>query len=76
MRTGLVFVPGTDGAPQPRRAELGLSDGQFVEVVSGLDEGAQVIVGTESGTRSAAAPRPGGSPSSNPFNPQPQRRQR
>ena len=73
-RPGLVFVLGPDGAPQPRRVRLGLSDGQYNEVVSGLEEGAVVIVGTADAN--APAPRPGGSPSSNPFNPQFQRRQR
>ena len=65
---------GPDGSPQPRRVQVGLSDGQFVEVVSGLEEGATVVTGTTD--TDARAPRPGASPSTNPFNPQFQRRQR
>ena len=58
---------------------IGVSDGQFVELRDGLDEGTVLITGTEiPGARAAGAgPRTGPSPSSNPFNPQrPQRRQR
>jgi hypothetical protein len=66
---------GADGKPEPRRVRVGLSDGQFVEVAEGLEPGAAVIVGTEGAPR-AGAPRPGASPSTNPFNPQFQRRQR
>lgn len=75
-RGGLVFVVGPDGKPQPRRVRTGLSDGQYTEVVSGLQEGDVVITGTSDGTVRAGTPRPGASPSSNPFNPQFQRRQR
>ncbi len=58
---------------------IGVSDGQFVELREGLDEGAVVITGTEipGGRAAGAGPRPGVSPSSNPFSPQrPQPRQR
>lgn len=68
-RPGRVFVPGPDGRPTPTRVRLGISDGRFVEVLSGLDEGAPVITGTEDGAR----PRSAGaspSPSNNPFAPQ------
>jgi HlyD family secretion protein len=75
VRPALVFVMGADGKPEARRVRIGLSDGQFVEVADGLEPGAQVIVGTE-GVARAGAPRPGASPSTNPFNPQFQRRQR
>jgi HlyD family secretion protein len=66
-RPGLVFVLGDDGQPQPTKIRLGLSDGRFVEVVGGLDEGAQAVTGIEAG-----GPRAGGgtAPSSNPFQPQ------
>ena len=74
-RPALIFVLGADGKPEPRRVRVGLSDGQFVEVAEGLEPGAAVIVGA-SGAAGAAAPRPGASPSTNPFNPQFQRRQR
>jgi HlyD family secretion protein len=73
-RSALVFVLGPDGKPEPRRVRVGLSDGQFVEVAEGLEPGATVIVGAQAAA--GAAPRPGGSPSTNPFNPQFQRRQR
>ena len=73
-RSALVFVLGPDGKPEPRRVRVGLSDGQFVEVAEGLEPGATVIVGAQSAA--GAAPRPGASPSTNPFNPQFQRRQR
>ncbi|MEE8219222.1 MAG: hypothetical protein V3R43_01145, partial [bacterium] len=33
-----------DGARSPRPVELGVQDGGFVEVVSGLSEGEQVVV--------------------------------
>jgi multidrug efflux pump subunit AcrA (membrane-fusion protein) len=77
-RPGLVFVLGADGKPEPRRVRLGISDGQYVEVREGLDEGAPVITGIEGdAARASAGPRPGGSPTTNPFSPQrPQRRQR
>jgi HlyD family secretion protein len=77
-RPGVVFVPGPDGAPQPRRIRVGLSDGQFVEVVTGLEEGTQVITGQEQGDARAAGAR-GASPTpANPFAPggRGQRRQR
>jgi HlyD family secretion protein len=67
-RPGLVFVLGDDGRPRPARVRLGLSDGRYVELLDGLEEGAQVITGVEEPTRAAA--RPSGAPSSNPFAPQ------
>jgi len=75
-RGSLVFVMGPGGAPEPRRIQVGLSDGQYVEVISGLEEGATVITGAADPSARAGAPRPAGSPSTNPFNPQFQRRQR
>jgi len=78
-RPTTVFVPDEKGQPKPVEVRIGVSDGQFVEVREGLVEGALVITGTEiPGARAAGAgPRPGASPSSNPFNPQrPQPRQR
>jgi multidrug efflux pump subunit AcrA (membrane-fusion protein) len=65
------------GQPEPVRVRTGVSDGQFVEVKDGLTEGTRVVVGIEGeGTARPTAPRPSGSPSNNPFNPQFQRRQR
>jgi len=78
-RPTTVFVPDEKGQPKPVEVRIGVSDGQFVEMREGLVEGAVVITGTEiPGARAAGAgPRPGTSPSSNPFNPQrPQPRQR
>ncbi|NVJ04204.1 efflux RND transporter periplasmic adaptor subunit [Myxococcus sp. AM001] len=42
-RQGVVFVQGPTG-PQPRRVTLGLSDWESTEVVSGLDEGEEVVL--------------------------------
>ena len=78
-RPTTVFVPDEKGQPKPVDVRIGVSDGQFVEVREGLVEGAMVITGTEiPGARAAGAgPRPGTSPSTNPFQPQrPQPRQR
>ena len=76
-RSALVFVLGTDGTPQPRRVAVGLSDGQYIEVVSraggGRDGGdRQQPTLARARWRSEAE----GTPSTNPFNPQFQRRQR
>jgi HlyD family secretion protein len=78
-RPTTVFVPDENGQPKAVDVRIGVSDGQFVEVREGLEEGAVLITGTEiPGARAAGAgPRPGTSPSSNPFQPQrPQPRQR
>jgi HlyD family secretion protein len=74
----IVFVPGPDGKPQPQPIRTGITDGQYVEVLSGLEDGAQIVTGIagEGGAR-AAGGRPGASPAANPFAPQqPQRRTR
>jgi HlyD family secretion protein len=67
-RPGLVFLAAPDGKPTPTRIRLGISDGRFVEVVSGLEEGAQVITGDDSARPrgASASPSPG---ASNPFAP-------
>jgi HlyD family secretion protein len=78
-RPAVVFVPGPDGKPQPRPIRVGISDGQFVEVADGLQEGERVITGAGGDASRAGSPRPGGSPgaATNPFAPQQgQRRQR
>jgi HlyD family secretion protein len=72
----MVFVPGPDGKPKPQPIRTGINDGQWVEVVSGLDDGAQIITGIGEGTSRAGAPRPAASGGTNPFAPQPQRRTR
>jgi HlyD family secretion protein len=75
-RPTVVFVPGPDGKPKAQPIRTGINDGQWVEVVSGLDEGSQIITGTGDGAARAGGPRPGASPGTNPFAPQPQRRTR
>jgi HlyD family secretion protein len=77
-RPSLVFVLNEKGEPQPARVRLGISDGQFVEVREGVDEGTPVVTGIQSADARTTAPRPGASPAaSNPFNPQrPQQRRR
>jgi len=77
VRSALVFVLNDKGQPEPVRVKTGVSDGQYVEVKDGLAEGTRVVVGVEGeGSARPAGPRPSGSPSNNPFNPQFQRRQR
>lgn len=66
-RPALVFVLGPDGKPAPARLRLGISDGRFVEVLSGLEEGASVIVADEAARPRAAGASP--APSNNPFAP-------
>ncbi len=41
--TGIVYLPGDDGEPVEVHVELGLTDGEFVEIVSGLEE-SQVVL--------------------------------
>jgi HlyD family secretion protein len=55
---GRVYVL-EDGAAKPLDVRLGLSDGMSTEVVSGLDENAEVIVGTGDARTSAPAPSGG-----------------
>jgi HlyD family secretion protein len=75
-RPAVIYVLDEKARPQPQRVRVGMSDGQFVEVVSGVAEGAQVITGLEGEARTAA--RPSATPSNNPFAPggRGQRRQR
>ncbi len=76
-RPATLYVPGPDGKPAPVDVRLGISDGQWVEVRSGLEEGATVITGVAlPGAAPSANGRPNASPTSNPFQPQFQRRQR
>jgi len=67
-----LFVPGKGGRPEPRAVKLGLSDGRFVEVLEGLQEGEAVITGLR-GAAVAAGPRPSPSASNNPFAPRRER---
>ena len=77
VRPSVVFLPGPDGKPKAQPIRTGINDGQWVEVVEGLDDGAQVITGIAIPGAGTAGPRPGASPSTtNPFSPQFQRRTR
>ena len=76
-RPAIVFVLDASGAPQPVRIRAGISDGQFVEVATGLTEGQAVITGIAGDAVRGATPRAGASPAANPFAPAPpQRRSR
>jgi HlyD family secretion protein len=61
---GTVWVVDADGAP-PRAVPVrtGLTDGSVTEIVSGVEEGMRVVVGTER----AAAPRPAPASGPRPF---------
>jgi Cu(I)/Ag(I) efflux system membrane fusion protein len=64
----VVFVALPNGKFQPREVKLGPSDGQFVEVQSGLEAGdgvvtrANFLVDSESRLRASLAALPGGAP--------------
>jgi HlyD family secretion protein len=76
-RSRPVFVPGAAGRPEARAVELGLSDGRFVEVVSGLQEGDTVITGARAGAvASGSSSRPSPGASNNPFAPRREQRTR
>jgi HlyD family secretion protein len=77
-RPALVYAPGPKDKLVAHRIRTGLSDGQYTEVLSGLEEGAQVVTGLDGEARAGAGARPSGAPSNNPFAPggRPQRRQR
>ena len=51
---------GKDAAPQPVQVKTGISDGISTEIVSGLDEGAQVVTGIFSSGPTAAPANPFG----------------
>lgn len=44
-QSGRVFIVGADGNPQGVTVQLGATDGGTTEIVSGLEAGAEVIVG-------------------------------
>ncbi len=48
-RRGEKFVLVSGDRPTPRAIETGISDGRVIEIVSGLDEGEQIIVMSEGG---------------------------
>ena len=53
--SGRIFVVGKDGQPQGVTIRIGATDGVTTEVASGLDAGAEVIVG--GGSRANATQR-------------------
>src|SRR5688572_6993756 len=58
---GRVWVPGADGKPKAVNVRLGLSDGTHSELLGGeLQEGSQVIVGTQSDGKGQQAKGKGG----------------
>ena len=56
-QSGRIFIVGKDGQPQGVTVRIGATDGGMTEVVSGLNAGAEVIIG--GGSRNAAAQRSG-----------------
>ena len=66
-RPGLVFVLGPGDAAKPNPVKLGLSDGRYIEVVEGLEEGAKVVTGFEDAR--SPRPQPSASGTNNPFQP-------
>jgi HlyD family secretion protein len=57
-QTGRVFVLGGDGKPQGVTVRIGATDGGTTEILSGLADGSQVIVGGGSRADAAAARAP------------------
>jgi HlyD family secretion protein len=59
---GTLYVVADGGAPRAVQVRTGLTDGTLTEILSGLEDGAQVVVGTErvATAARAAAPPPGG----------------
>ena len=58
--TGRVWILGPDGKPAPVQLTLGLSDGNFTEVLRGdLKDGQEVIVGLAGGASRGAQPQSG-----------------
>lgn len=52
---GTVWVVDAEGAPpRPVTVRTGLTDGSVTEIVSGLEDGARIVVGTERAARPAA----------------------
>jgi HlyD family secretion protein len=55
----LVFVKGEDGKPQPKKVKVGLRNESQVEIVEGLQEGDQVLLGvTETVSSGGSGERP------------------
>jgi len=58
----IVRVLDQDGIPQQRKIKVGLNDGAQVEVIEGLSEGDQVVVGDRSGVVARRESWSGGQP--------------
>jgi HlyD family secretion protein len=56
-QTGRVFIVGPDGKPDGVTVRIGATDGGTTEIVSGLEAGAEVIIGGGARTGAAASPR-------------------
>jgi HlyD family secretion protein len=56
-QVGRVFVTGKDGKPLGVTVRIGATDGGTTEIVSGLEEGREVIIGGNPRTDAAAGPR-------------------
>jgi macrolide-specific efflux system membrane fusion protein len=56
-RNGTVMVKKADGTLETRRVVYGVSDRVFAEVIEGLKEGEEVVVGKREAEAAAAAPR-------------------
>jgi HlyD family secretion protein len=74
----VIFALDAKDQPQPRLVRVGLSDGQYLAVMDGVQEGDVVVTGLALGGAANGGPqRMGSSPSANPFQPQrPQQRRR
>ena len=59
VTTGRVWVVDENGKPKAVAVRVGLSDGTYSELVDGLSEGAQVIVGTQSDGKGASKSKGG-----------------
>jgi len=57
---GTVHVLEAGSPPRPVAVRTGLTDGTLTEILSGLSEGAQLVVGTERAQASRSASLPGG----------------
>jgi HlyD family secretion protein len=65
--SGVVYVKGAKGAPEPREVRIGLNDGTFAEILSGeVLPGDSVIVGMYGKTSTTSGMVPGMGPSGPP----------
>ena len=65
IRDANIWVATEDGKMRQKPVRLGLSDGAFIEVISGLQPGDQVVTGIRQGGQGGGRPgggRPGGRP--------------